>query len=316
MSRLRSLVALLRSGRDLRHVPVVYPGAAGSTVRLLLRDETGATRDVTGDHVPVSMRPLVLGVRATRERPAPARPLLEIHDEAAGGRSLASISLRASGAIEIGDGTLQLYRTVGCRNRCAVLPRRWLRYALAWRHAQLAPRRGDGLCMSAADLRCLNAYYIVARPVYLVSVAHEGRNNFFPMDLVGPLSSGEFLLALRATSPAIALMEASRRLALSAAPADRLSTVYALGAHHRKETVDTTALPFATEPSPCFALPAIAGGLVREIAIGDLHSVGSHVLFVGRIVGERGHTAEQLAHVSLMYAEWVRRRGRSFRQAR
>lgn len=315
MSRLRSLLALLRSGRDLRHVPVVYPGAARSTVRLLLRDENGVSRDVTGDHVPVSMRPLVLGVRATREQPAPTRPLLEIHDEAAGRRALASISLRASGAIEIGDGALQLYRTVGCRNRCAALPRRWLRYALAWRHAQLAPRRGDGLCMSASDLRCLNAYYISARPVYLVSVAHEGRNNFFPMDLVGPLSSGEFLLALRATSPAIALMEGSRRLALSAAPADRLSTVYALGAHHRKETVDTTALPFATQPSPCFGLPSIVGGLVREIAIDEVHRVGSHVLFVGRIVGDHGAMSEQLAHVSLMYMEWASRLGRELRLA-
>lgn len=299
------------NGRDLRHLPIALSDAP-SGVQLTMRRADGTSIDVSHDHVPVSMRPLVLGIRLEGE--PPDRLALEVHHELSTGAPIAAIALRSAGApaIPLARGALHLFRTVGVRNRTASLPTRWLRYALAWRHARLAGRRGDGLRMTAADLRCLNAYYIHARPVYLVAVAHGGRNNVFPMDLVGPLSSGEFLLALRATSPAIALLEGSRRVALSGAPGHQRAAVYALGAHHRKETVDVGALPFAFAPSPCFALPSIGGGLVREIEIGDVHRHGSHVLFVGRVANEAGATPRQLAHVSAMYAEWAARRGMGF----
>lgn len=308
---LGGLLSAARHGRDLRHLPIAL-GDEPSGVRVVLRSPDGTAIDVSRDHVPVSMRPLVLGVRLDDAAPALERASLEIGHELAPRAPIAEIALRAAGEIPLGRGALRLFRTEGVRNRTAAAPTRWLRYALAWRHAQGAAKRGDGLRMSAADLRCLNAYYISARPVYLVAVAHEGRSNFFPMDLVGPVSSGEFLLALRATSPAIALMEGSRRVVLSGAPGGQRKSVYALGAHHRKETVDLGALPFATSPSPCFVLPAIAGGLVREIAIEEVHRHGSHVLFVGRVVHESGRTPGQLAHVSAMFAEWAARRGRSY----
>ena len=168
--------------------------------------------------------------------------------------------------------------------------------------------------MSASDLRCLNAYYIVARPVYLVSVAFDGRSNVFPMDLVGSLSSGDFLLALRATSPAIALIESSGRLAMSGAPADSLAAIYALGAHHRKATIDLNDLPFEVHPSDLFGLPVLQRpGLVRELQVRDVHRIGSHVLFVTRVERETGETREQLAHVSAMYADLLTHRGRPLR---
>jgi flavin reductase (DIM6/NTAB) family NADH-FMN oxidoreductase RutF len=162
--------------------------------------------------------------------------------------------------------------------------------------------------MSARDLRALNAYYIVARPVYLIGVALQAQVNLFPMDLVGAVSSGEFLLALRATSPAVELMETSRRIAMSGAPAAHLRAIYALGAQHHKSTIDLNALTFPIARSPLFGLPVIAeDGLVRELSIQQIHRIGSHVLFVSRIEWEVGHTEQQLAHVSGMYAERLNR---------
>jgi flavin reductase (DIM6/NTAB) family NADH-FMN oxidoreductase RutF len=167
--------------------------------------------------------------------------------------------------------------------------------------------------MSASDLVCLNAYYIDQRPVFLVSVAHEGSNNFFPMDLIGRVSSGEFMLALRATSPAIDLMEKSRRLALSSAPAEHTHAIYALGAHHRRKSVDLSILPFRTWPSPEFGLPVIADAeRVIELAIQKTHRMGSHVLFVSTVMHDSGRARTQLAHVSGMYAEWRDRHHRPF----
>src|SRR5262249_47614408 len=145
------------------------------------------------------------------------RLALEISDASTGEALLARIRLKPTGEVPLASGTLHLFEAVGCQNWCAPTLTRWFRYALAWQHARGAKRRGDGLRMSAADLRALNAYYITARPVYLVGVAHKDRVNLFPMDLVGPVSSGDFLLALRATSPAVEVMEASRCIAMSGA---------------------------------------------------------------------------------------------------
>ena len=141
--------------------------------------------------------------------------------------------------------------------------------------------------MSAADLYCLNVYYTWARRVFLIGVAHGERSNFFPMDLVGRVDPDHFLLALRATSPAIELTESSRVIAMSGAPADRLDTVYALGAHHRKASIDPSALPFPVRRSPRHGLPVLAEGFTRELTVRQVHRVGSHVLFVCRVDEER-----------------------------
>jgi flavin reductase (DIM6/NTAB) family NADH-FMN oxidoreductase RutF len=129
------------------------------------------------------------------------------------------------------------------------------------------------------------------------------------MDLVGALSSGEYLLALRATSPAVELMEASRRIAMSSAPAEKLDAVYALGAQHRRPTLDLSTLTLPMSRSPLFGLPVLDKmGLVRELAIEEVHRIGSHVLFITRIEQEDGRPGRQLAHMSGMYVEWLRRR--------
>ena len=171
---------------------------------------------------------------------------------------------------------------------------RWARYTLAWQHARQAERRGDRLRMTARDLICLNAYYLVPRPVFLISVAYAGRDNLFPMDLIGNVSSGELMLALRATSPAVELMERSRQVAMSAAPAREKEAIYALGAQHRLPSIDLNKLRFSMRPSPVLGLPILANGeMVREVAIQDVHRVGSHVLFVGSIIHESGQTEQQ-----------------------
>lgn len=305
---LRRAATLLWNGRGLPHAPVVSPAEAG--VRVLLHGAApGAPLDVTDDHVPVSLRPLVLGVRLDAAPDGARRPWLAFHD-AADGSELGRMGAEVTGSLPMSCGALWLLAPRGCRNRCAPVATRWARYALAWRHAQRAPARGDRLCMTAADLRALNLYYSVRRPVYLVGTAWEGRTNLFPMDLVGQLSSGEFLLALRATSPAIELMERSGRIALSAAPAGQLQAVYALGAHHKKDTVDVDALPFPVRPSPRFGLPSLADRLAYELAVEQVHRIGSHVLFVTRIETRQPPAENQLAHVSAMYAERSARRGR------
>jgi len=263
------------------------------------------------------MRPLILGVRvevSTHDAPA-SRYSLVVVDRATE-KPLGEIRLAPAGSVPLGDVTLALFRTTGCHNvTTPALTRLW-RYALSWEHARRAPTRGDGLRMSAADLRCLNVYYMWPRPVFLIGVSAGDRSNLFPMDLVGRIDAHHFLLALRETSPAIKLMETSRAIAMSGAPADLLDAVYALGAHHRKSSVDTSALPFSVVRSERHGLPVLSTGMTRELSIQQAHRIGSHVLFDCRVDVEQGSTPRQLGHISLMYAEWLARRGRRVETAK
>ena len=292
-------------------MPVALAESEGPPVRFELLGLGSTPRDVSECHVPVSMRPLVLGLRldeAVDER-SPASLRLIARDRATDDK-LGEITLAPVGSLSLGSSVLSLFRTTRSRNAMVSPATRWRRYTLAWIHAQRAPSRGDGLCMSAADLRCLNIYYTWPRRVFLVGVGAGERTNLFPMDLVGRADPEHFLLALRASSPAIELMEASRVIAMSGAPAEQLGAIYALGAHHRKASVDTSALPFPVRRSPLHGLPILTEGFTRELTVQHVHRVGSHVLFVCRVDDEKGATRRQLGHVSLMYAEWRAKRGR------
>lgn len=302
----KGLLSVLWRGAGLRHCPIALSEHDPLPVRFELHRPDAAPLDVTQDQVPVSLRPLILGIRVPR---VTARCAIVVRDASSGER-LGEIECEPSGTIPLTSGELSLFRTIGCKNVTARAPVRWWRYTAAWVHAQRASSRGDRLCMSAADLRCLNVYYTAPRPVYLVGVGARGYSNLFPMDLVGFVGSGDFLLALRATSPAIDLMEESRIIAMSAAPADYVTEVYALGSHHRKANVDVSALPFSVRQSPLHRLPIVAGGLVRELTVTASHRIGSHVLFVCRVDAERGDTYRQMAHMSQMYVEWLATRGR------
>ena len=313
---MRRLLRLIRHGRSLAHWPIAFPNAAVG-VRVHLRDRHDAPVDITDAHVPISLRPLVIGVEfgATSHDRVAGRHgtgLSLVWSDASTGIQLADVRLRSIGSIPTRGRELELFETGECRNRCAPRSVRWWRYALAWRHALDAPRRGDRLCMSASDLRALNAYYIVPRPVYAVSVSHAGRTNMFPMDLVGTLPSGMFSLALRTTSPAIELIERSRRVVMSGAPSHLLSDIYALGRHHRESAIDVDTLPFQISQSPCSGLPVIANAsIIRELIVAAIHRIGSHTVFVCDIDEESGEPQDMIAHTSAMFVEWLRRRGRT-----
>jgi flavin reductase (DIM6/NTAB) family NADH-FMN oxidoreductase RutF len=305
----RRLANAVVHGEWLRHRPVALSAADQRPVRAIARSAAGE-RDVSGIVFPVSLSPFVIGVaRAPNES---ATEATELRMREASGEELGVIRLAPAGTVRHPTGQLDLFMPTGSAALCIRSAELAWRYAAAWRHMWVNAKRPGAFTMSFADLKALNVFYMMPRPVYLVTVMGMDRGNMFPMDLVGPLGSDRFLLALRATSQSIATIAGTRKIALSGAPARFKDIAYRLGGQHREHSLDWRSLELATVPSPLFGFPVAAEALgVRELEVRHSQVVGSHMLFVTDVARQSdGNEEPQLCHVSDMYARWRALRGR------
>lgn len=269
----------------------------------------GQAADVTRDHTVAALKPLVLATSLD----AGAHPVLEYVDRATGSL-LGVLRLAALTRIAAAHASLTLYRVVGGEHRCLGWPRRpwnaWLQNRRMRRHAASHPS-----LMTPHAVQQLMVAYVCPRPVVLASVSAPGHRNIFPMDLVGPLHrSGLFSLALRNTNVSVPVMRETRQVALSSVPATLRELAYRLSAQHGQALPDWNALPCPVQASRAFGIPALAAALrVRGLAIVHSQAVGSHTLFVGRIVADEGFAdAAQLHHTAGFHQAWRQRQGRGF----
>jgi flavin reductase (DIM6/NTAB) family NADH-FMN oxidoreductase RutF len=311
---MRRLLRELVMGEWLRHRPVGLASAEQKPVRAMAV-AAGGEREVTSLLFPVSLYPLVIGLARRTDAPSSDLSELRMRDEA--GELLGAIRLRPTGAVEYPGGRVDLFRPCGSSVRCVSAPYRGWRYVTAWRHMRLNARRPGAFHMDFADIKALNVFYMMPRPVYLVSVVHGEQSNLFPMDLVGPLGADGFALALRTSSRSIETILASGRIVLSGAPARLKGLAYRLGGQHRERSIDWRSLEVEMEPSPRFGFPVPSAALgVRELELRHSEVIGSHRFFVASIADEVTRSDEpQLCHVSDMYARRRVAQGRPFADA-
>ena len=279
-------------------------------------EDSGEPRNVTRNNVVVALRPFTLGVmfdtdssprdgssnekssnensskeNSPNERsPNNGSPNKLCMRDAASHRLLGAIHLRPANRISLPGCDFRLFETIDCENYC-VPPANLRLYYLRerWRAKRRQRRNPFNFRMTPMDLRCSHVFYTCPRPVVLVTVEHQGASNMFPMDLIGPTDSPWFSMALRSTSPAVRLMQQSRRMALAGVPAHYQSLAYELGKHHRLPSIDLAKLTFPTRLSPTFGLPVMEDALrVREVRVEEFHEVGSHVLFLTSLVSDSG----------------------------
>jgi flavin reductase (DIM6/NTAB) family NADH-FMN oxidoreductase RutF len=257
---------------------------------------------VTYNNVVAALRPFTIGVMSAREE-APAlegeRWRLCMRERREPDRLLGVIHLRMAHGIPLPEHRFNLFETSGYENYCVPALSLQLYYLQQQGRAAWRRRRNPyNFQMTRTDLRCSYVFYICPRPVVLVSVEHEDAGNLFPMDLIGPTDSPWFSMALRSTSPAVRLMQQSRRMALASVPFEYKNVAYELGKHHRKTNIDWTGLPLKMTRSPLFGLrvPEVALRL-REVHVEEFREVGSHVLFITSIERETaGSEGLQLFH--------------------
>jgi flavin reductase (DIM6/NTAB) family NADH-FMN oxidoreductase RutF len=271
----------------------------------------GEPVDVTQNNVVAALRPFTIGVmlNASLQENLRAPLRLCMHDGRQSGRLLGVIYLRLVRTIPLPGHRFCLFETTACDNFCVgSLNLRLYDLYETWRVERRRRRNPYNFFMTPVDLRCSHVFYICPRPVVLVTVEHQGASNMFPMDLIGPTESPWFSMALRSTSPAVRLMQQSRRMALASVPFRYKAAAYELGKHHRRTSIDWAEIPFPTVPSPLFELPVPEAALrVREVRVAEFHEVGSHVLFITSIERDTAGSEDglQLFHSFSSYRDYL-----------
>jgi flavin reductase (DIM6/NTAB) family NADH-FMN oxidoreductase RutF len=308
-------MALKRRMRPLPEWPPVALRQPQKAVQVRLATHRGEF-DVTCAAVVAALRPLTLavGLDAQLMSAIEDRSQAELHFvDLESQRIVGILQLQHTRNWNTSGVAIGLFEVRSGTHRCVRWPYRpWNR----WLQNRRMRRNTDpnNFFMPPDAVQQQMIFYICPRPVVLVSVDDGSHSNLFPMDLIGPVSSNRFTLALRSTSPSIATMKSARRVALSDVPARDYATAYKLGIHHKKTMVDWDHLPFETQRSRKFSLPYPAIALrVREIEILDFDTIGSHTFFVTQIASEYSAVDDaQFFHTCGIYQHFRSCNGRPF----
>jgi hypothetical protein len=310
---IRLPTALKQWLRPLAQWPPIALHAPQTMVQVWL-EIAGLRFDVTRAAVVAALRPLTLAVGLDAQLLAAMEPccqpqlhFVDLESKDTVGR----LQLQHLRNWHSGGAAIALFEVQSGNQRCLRWPYRpWNRWLQNRRmRANTDP---NNFFMPPAAVQQQMIFYICPRPVVLVSVDDGAHSNLFPMDLIGPVSPDRFTLALRSTSPSIATMKSARRVALADVPAREYATAYKLGIHHKNVKVDWEHLPFAVRRTPTFSLryPDFAPR-VREFAILDFESIGSHTFFLTQIASEQVTGDDtRFFHTSGIYQHFRSRTGR------
>jgi flavin reductase (DIM6/NTAB) family NADH-FMN oxidoreductase RutF len=204
-------------------------------------------------------------------------------------RLLGTIGLKYSGiSIPTSGPALYFFQVSSARSYCLPLIHLWMFYLQNsyrnWRH----PVPPNTITLPFLELRAMNVFFICPRPIGLASAEESSRGNMFPMNVMGQLDDGYLGFGLKDARSPSELVGRSGRIALSTIPMQQGDLGYKLGPNHSKRNgIDWNDLPFATKQSPKFGIPIPAFAFrVREMEVEVARKLGSHIFFVGRVVGD------------------------------
>jgi flavin reductase (DIM6/NTAB) family NADH-FMN oxidoreductase RutF len=234
---------------------------------------------------------------------------LRFFERAGDQRLLAEIGLRLSSSVAAGSQELFLFEVGSVRNYCLPKLRLWAHYLLlAYLRSRGAKKPGE-IPVVSRGVHAGIACFICPRPVVLVSVS-EGdggdAGNMFPMNLMGPVGGGYFAFSLNSTRQASPLVQRAGRVALSDLPFEQSDRARELRGNHKRESILWKDLPFPTRGSAAFGIPVPDFALrVREMEIESVRRLGSHTVFVTRIVEEeRCSDGLQFFMIHGIYQAW------------
>jgi flavin reductase (DIM6/NTAB) family NADH-FMN oxidoreductase RutF len=237
---------------------------------------------------------------------------LQFREQTGEKRLLGELRLTPMDTIPCDKSILLLCHVRSAANYCLPPIRRWAHFVrLGWAEW----RRVDtlGFRMTFLELRAAMITFLRPHPLSLVSVVGEEGGNIFPMNLMGDLGHGCFAFALKDSRLAAHLVARAGRLAVSNLPMPLCSTAVAMAINHTRPSIDLTKLSFALRPSATLQLsvPALAPR-VRELEVLEVRKLGSHNLFVARILSDE-HVSDspQVNIIHGFYQHWLCRGDRA-----
>jgi flavin reductase (DIM6/NTAB) family NADH-FMN oxidoreductase RutF len=271
----------------------------------VLLERRGGIQDVSACCSVASLRPLRLSVASPAD---PGEQPADLWFEGNDRRRLGHLELQPAGRTGPGRD-YKLYRVVRSQDLCVGRAELWTNYLRfeVERLKRISPK--DPFPLGGLSLWSTLIFYTRPRPVVIVSVGEPGAANLFPMDLLGLSEDGAFLMALRSTSPNVAVMRRTKRIAMVEVPLAFKDQAYALASGHARLRDPGEAFSFEVADSPTWRLPIPAQAVgVREVEVTHVEEVGSHNLFTTRIVHDSGSDAPRLHHVSGFYERGLRER--------
>jgi flavin reductase (DIM6/NTAB) family NADH-FMN oxidoreductase RutF len=226
-------------------------------------------------------------------------------------RVLGEIGLQPKETISVPELQIRVFAARSAANYCLPPARLGAHYLVQAYFLRRKPNT-SGMTMSFLERRAAMVMFIRPHPVCLGSVIAAGGGNIFPMNLMGNLGSGYLAFALKDSRRAAHLVEQAGCIAISSVPIAQAPFAFRLAVNHFKDSIDWEQLPFSTVPSSTFGIPVPQFALrVRELQVERVHRIGSHTLFVARIVRDERSSAEpELCVIHGFYQAW-RLRGRS-----
>jgi flavin reductase (DIM6/NTAB) family NADH-FMN oxidoreductase RutF len=273
----------------------------------------GVPLDVTERHTMACCAPFIIGVSVDRAGNGTLRKgsniSLRFCEHAGDKRELGVIRLAPKAVISLGRSELVLFNVLGSINYCLPRLRLWAHYLPAaysnWRKFQTFDVK-----MHSREIRASQVAFIRPHPLMLGSVNGEAGGNIFPMNLMGDLGHDYFAFALKDSRRAAHLVERTGSIALSNVPLSLCSVAFKLAINHTKESIDWNHLPFPLTLSRSLLIPVPASApRVREMKVDQIHKLGSHTLFVARIISDEWHTNEPQVHVVHGFYQHWRLRG-------
>jgi flavin reductase (DIM6/NTAB) family NADH-FMN oxidoreductase RutF len=133
----------------------------------------------------------------------------------------------------------------------------------------------------------------------------------FPLNVMGDVNDRYFAFALTASKIPAQFLASARKFALSVTPFEHAPVAFALAVNHNVPAIDFDDLPFPTRRSKELQLPVPAfAPRVREMEIESVNKVGTHSLFIARVLSdERLAGGAEFSVVHGYYQAWRIRHG-------
>lgn len=261
----------------------------------------GASVDVTNRHTIACCAPFIIAVSIDAVlRPAVLKAgnaSLLFRERAYPHRVLGVIRLAPGESISLDSSTLVLFEVLGSTNYCLPRLRLWAHYlpeaVSNWRKLPTFDVK-----MTHREIRASQVAFIRPHPLMLGSLNDRAGGNIFPMNLMGDLGDGQFAFALKDSRRVAHAVERTGCIALSNIPSFLCSVAFQLAINHKREAAEWNQLPFALHRSRELRIPVPAcAPRVRELKVEQIHRVGSHTLFIARILSDDWRSDEPPVHI-------------------